>query len=334
MPVMLPLISMAQPEIKQLTYMSELAEGFSTTIKLIGNDYFLESDGQLSPLRKGAVIFRRGDEVLFMDVDQDGIKDIFVKFMDARAEGIYILYMASVSEGKLYLKERPEIFGSPYLDGEILISVRHNGPYSHVEKYKASSGLLYRFESRDPINPDMEKVVLYDRYNVPTHESIKLLGLEIDATGCISTSKTTVHKQPGEEIENGHLILGDVISVRDATKNGGWFKVYFQRNNTEGWIRGGQFDVDCNTPQIQPISAALHIFQAHLKDVNGDGIDELLIPKPYSSDRYGCSRVYTKDIENDRWRIAGMKGEEFCKNAQPTDSPRVSPAPIDLETER
>ena len=295
----------SNPQKNQHTYTSEIGQNHSATIKLTSNNYYLHSESESTLLKEATAIHLRGDEVIFLDVNSDELKDIFVKIMDARVEGYYTLYLSSIENNKLSLTEQPAIFGSPYIDDSgLLISVMHDGPFSHIEKYNITSSRPYRVESRTPINHDLEKVVTYDQDGLKTGISIKLLGSNIDAKACI-TSKSHFHASPDEGKKKSYLIEGDTVLLRDATKNGKWFNVFYPPSKSSGWIQENHLTIDClstgailGAPLEQehllssllsadgkqsyktalPTDILEEARNSVLKDLDDDGIPEVLVP--------------------------------------------------------
>jgi len=229
----------------QDSFADELGGGKSVSIILESDRYFVETKGVRHLLKEGAVITQRGDEVIFLDVNEDGLKDVFIKVMDARVESVYVLYV-SKEVGDIRLDEYPELFGSPYVDeGGLLISVRHNGPYSHIKKYKGVAGEFYPIESRDPVSPDMEKVIVHDRLGSVISNSIKFLGSNDDASGCVSFL-TDVYDAPNFNTPIGSVAADSLIQVKDVSDASGWFYIFHQESNLSGWIQQERFKLDCD----------------------------------------------------------------------------------------
>lgn len=241
----MPALAGSEPVDVRHTYTADLGNGQGASIIWDSGSYLFEQNGVWRLLKEGDVLTPRGDEVIFLDVNDDGLKDIFIKVMEARVEDIYSLYISKLDDEKLRLEERPELFGSPYVDEKgLLISTSHSGPYSHVEKYKGAAGDFYRLESRDSVGFDMEKVVLYDQGNAVVSSSIKFLGSNTDVRGCVRFL-TNVYGAPEIQAPVGYLNFDSIIQLKDVSSGAEWFYIHDQNSMLSGWIHRDHFDFDC-----------------------------------------------------------------------------------------
>lgn len=147
------------------TYSAVLAEGYDVKIKFEGRNYWI-LDGEYNwVLLKGdAIESGAADDVLFLDANSDGVKDIFVKLFESGASNAYALFITQIKGGTAFYLEYNEIFGSPYLNSrDELVSIKRDGPFAKIEIYKVDNGYFFLHEVREPINSDLEKVRVFDR---------------------------------------------------------------------------------------------------------------------------------------------------------------------------
>ena len=229
----------ASAEKNAKVFNSMLAMGYEVQVKLEKNKYWFRLGDNEWVLLKGDVLEGGGAvEVLFMDVNDNNINDVFVKLFEAGANSLYALFVTTVRDGVVLFSFYGEVFGSPYLNGQgELTSVKHDGPFSRIEIYKGDRGEFYRSEFREAINSDLERVTTYDQHG-ETNFAISFLGTNIIADACIISERAYLSRIPSSlGITKTYLVKGDRVVVLDSTGDGNWLKVrYLGKIVTEAWV--------------------------------------------------------------------------------------------------
>lgn len=215
---------------------ASLSEGHKVQIKLEAENYWSSlNGGEWRLLKVGVLEGGLAKEVLFLDVTGDGIKDVFVKLFESGANSVYALFVTSLKDNVVIFTEASEVFGSPYINdqGE-LVSVKRNGPFSTIEIYKTEDGRFYRYELREPINSELERVTIFEGGGVDKF-SINLLGTNTIAVACVSAVRAYLSKVPSSlGITGSYLVKGDSVSVLDSDVDGEWFKI--RNGETDAWL--------------------------------------------------------------------------------------------------
>ncbi|MGF6093167.1 hypothetical protein [Pseudomonas sp. 18173] len=233
-------LSLVRAEQAIAVFSEELSKGHNVKVKLEGDSYWLREGKKEWVLLKAGVL--RGGEakpVLFLDANGDGVKDIFLKLFESGANNAYALFFAKLQDNNVfYFSESKEVFGSPYLgaQGE-LVSVKRNGPFSTIAKYRGKRGGLYLYELREPINSDVEKVTIFDGEG-KAKSSINYFGTNTTASACVSSERAYLSESPSVAgLMKSYLVKGDSLSVLDSDSDGEWFRVRCQGNIvTDAWL--------------------------------------------------------------------------------------------------
>lgn len=220
-------------------YSSNLADDFFIEVKLERGKYWFRIVGsEWELLKEGVQRTGRSKEVLFVDVNDNDVKDIFVKVFEAGPNSVYALFFSEIKSGLISFVEQDELFGSPYVNEKgQMVSVKRDGPFSTLETYKGYQGRFYKFELREPINSDLDRVTIYDEGGIGKF-SIKFLGTSIDAFACISVERVHLSSTPSvSKKSQPYLVKGDAVSILDVQGEGEWVKVrYSAKNIFEAWV--------------------------------------------------------------------------------------------------
>lgn len=220
-------------------FSSVLAKGYEVQVKYESARYWYRLGSNEWILLKGGVLEGgEAKEVLFMDVNDDSINDVFVKLFETGANSEYALFITELKDGLVFFSEHAEVFGSPYLNNQgELVSVKHDGPFSKVEMYKGERGEFYRYKLREAINSDLERVTTYDKSGGAKF-SINFLGTSTAAVACVSSERAYLSTSPSLlDITKAYVVKGDAVSVLDSDSDGEWFKVrYHGKIVTDAWV--------------------------------------------------------------------------------------------------
>jgi len=231
--------SFASAEKSVRVFSSVLATGYDIQVKLEENRYWFRMGDNEWVLLKGDVLQGgKAVEVLFMDVNDNKINDVFVKLFEVGANSLYALFITTINDGGVLFSEHGEVFGSPYLNNQgALISVKHDGPFSKIEKFYGDGDVFYRSELREAINSDLERVIIYDKRG-KTGFSINFLGTNITAGACVISERAYLSRGPSSaEVTKAYFVKGDRLVVLDSTSDAEWLKVRYRgKIVTEAWV--------------------------------------------------------------------------------------------------
>jgi hypothetical protein len=220
-------------------YSSYLANEFFVEVKLERDKYWFRIVGsEWVLLKEGVQRGGRAKEVLFMDVNDNDVKDVFLKVFEAGSNSLYALFITEIRNGSIFFVEQDELFGSPYANKQgQLVSVKREGPFSTLETYKGYQGRFYKLELREPINSDLERVTIYDKGGVGKF-SVKFLGSNINAGACVVVERVQLSNTPSVSKDSqAYLVKGDVVSILDVQGEGEWLKVLYSAGNIiEAWV--------------------------------------------------------------------------------------------------
>lgn len=229
----------AQAEAYTKIFEGELSINNTVKIRLDNEKYWYRfGEVEWRVLKAGVIEGGDAKEVIFLDVNNSHINDVFVKLFESGANNIYALFIASEKDGAVVFSEYGELFGSPYINdrGE-LVSVKRDGPFSVIETYIVEKGELHRNEIREPINSDLERVTNFRRQGEEEF-FINFLGTNIPATACVDADRAYLTKSPSAaDISKAYLVKGDGVSILDSADNGEWLKVRYHGSRiADGWL--------------------------------------------------------------------------------------------------
>lgn len=201
--------------------------GHAIEIKLDQNMYwYRKNNKEWSFLKSGNMGHSNAKEVRFLDVTGDANKDVFVKTFEAGANSSYALFISELKDNSVTLTERAEIFWSPYINSRNeLISIQHDGPFSIIEKYRTEQQTLYRYELREPINSDLERVAAFKKSG-EARSVITFLGGDSTAIACVTSNKAFLSNTPSSSgTTDNYLSKGETVSLIDISNDKEWIMV-------------------------------------------------------------------------------------------------------------
>lgn len=221
--------------------------GHAIEIKLDRNNYwYRKNNKEWSFLKPGNMGNGNAKEVLFLDITGNAVEDVFVKLLDAGANSSYALFISELKDSSVTLTERAEIFWSPYINSrDELISIQHDGPFSIIEKYRAEQQTLYRYELREPINSDLERVTTFKKSG-ESRSMITLLGGDSTAVACITSNKAFLSNTPSlSGTTDNYLPKGETVSLIDISNDKKWIMVRTRGDTgSDSWLQIGALAFD------------------------------------------------------------------------------------------